>query len=269
MANGGEAPLGTGPLCDVEALLRKKCVSCHSNPPALRSVPMPIVTYDDLVAPSRSDPTQSVAALSIERMQDTMSPMPPAPASPATAADVAVLQAWIDAGMPSACDEGSAGATGAGGAGTVVENPYDTPTTCTSTQYWTRGDQESPNMHPGGTCISCHTSGGEEEGPRFTFAGTVYPSAHEPMDCNGLNGQSDPAQVIVVDANGNTITMDVNTVGNFSYEARGTTIALPYRAKVVRGGLERVMAAEQNSGDCNGCHTEAGTKDAPGRIMAP
>jgi len=231
---------------------------------------MPIVTYDDLVAPSRSEPTKSVAVLSVERMQDTMSPMPPAPATPATTAEVAVVQAWLDAGMPSTCDAGAAGAPGAGGDGGVVENPYDTPTTCTTNQHWTRGDQESPNMHPGGACISCHTSGGEEEGPRFTLAGTVFPSAHEPTDCNGFDGQADPAQVIVIDANGATITMDVNSVGNFSYEARGgTSVALPYRAKVVRGGLERVMTAEQQSGDCNACHTETGTKDAPGRIMAP
>lgn len=243
-------------------------MSCHSNPPALRSVPMPIVSYDDLIAPAKSDPTKSVAAVSLERMQDAKEPMPPAPASPASAADIAALRAWLDAGMPAACDDPSGGAAGAAGTGSV-ENPYDTPTICTTNQHWTRGDAESPNMHPGGACIDCHTSGGEEEGPRFTFAGTVYPSAHEPTDCNGLDGSASGAEVVVIDANGATLTLEVNSVGNFSYEARGTTVALPYRAKVVRDGRERVMATEQKSGDCNACHTETGTKDAPGRIMAP
>jgi hypothetical protein len=227
---------------------------------------MPIVTYDDLVAPSQSDPTKSVAELCLERMQDPKYPMPPAPATPSTAADVAVIQAWIDAGKPSTCDEGAAGAAGAG---PVVENPYDTPTVCTSTKTWTRGNQESPNMHPGGACIQCHTSGGgEENGPSFTFAGTVYPTAHEPDDCNGLDGTTEGAQVVVVDASGATFTMDVNTVGNFYYEAR-TAVAFPYQAKVVQGGRERAMIHEQDSGDCNHCHTETGDKDVPGRIMAP
>lgn len=265
---GGVPPIpdGSGPLCDVLAFMRAKCDGCHGNPPTPRSVPMPIVTYDDLVAPAPSDATKTVAEMSLARMQDSMSPMPPAPATRATAADIDTLQGWLDAGMPSNCDAGVAGAAGTGG---VVQNPYDTPTTCTSTTHWTGGNEESPNMHPGGACIDCHTSGGEEEGPRFTFAGTVFPTAHEPTDCNGLDGRSEQTQVVIVDANGTTFTLNVNSVGNFSYEARGMAVAMPYRAKVVSGGRERIMADAQDSGDCNSCHTENGTKDAPGRIMAP
>lgn len=259
---------GTGPFCDLQVLLRNKCWACHSSPPALRSVPMALVSYGDLMAPAPSDPQKSAIEMSMERMQDTAAPMPPAPAAPATADDLAVVQAWMDAGMPQTCDSGAAGASGAGGdGGVVVTNPYDTPVTCTSNTNWTGGNRESPNMHPGGECISCHSSG---EGPRFALAGTVYPSAHEPDDCNGLNGPPDGAQVIVTDANGMEFTMNVNSVGNFSYEpSRGATVALPYRAKVVRNGLERVMSATQTSGDCNSCHTESGSNDAPGRIMAP
>ena len=36
---------------------------------------------------------------------------------------------------------------------------------------WTVGDRESPEMHPGRSCIDCHAKG---EGPRFLVAGTVY-----------------------------------------------------------------------------------------------
>ena len=43
----------------------------------------------------------------------------------------------------------------------------------------------------------------------------------------------------------------------------------PYTAKVLYNGNERVMHAEQTSGDCNACHTQYGTQDAPGRILLP
>ena len=266
MASGGAATVsGTGPLCDALALLHDKCVSCHGARP-IGGAPMSLLSYSDLVAPAASDPARTTVALCIARMQDAARPMPPAPAMRATAADVAVLQAWIDAGMPSTCDapvDGSAGGTG------VVTDPYDTPVVCTSNKHWTGGNDGSANMHPGGACISCHTSGGgEEEGPRFTFAGTAYPSAHEPDDCNGLNGPASTAQVVITDANGASFTLSVNSVGNFSYTAR-TTVALPYRAKIVSNGNERVMAEAQQSGDCNSCHTESGANAAPGRIMAP
>ena len=29
------------------------------------------------------------------------------------------------------------------------------------------------------------------------------------------------------------------------------------------------MATAQMSGDCNRCHTQAGTQDAPGRVLLP
>ncbi len=43
----------------------------------------------------------------------------------------------------------------------------------------------------------------------------------------------------------------------------------PYRAKVTSAQGERAMAAEQTSGDCNGCHTTEGANGAPGRIVSP
>lgn len=272
-STGGTGMTGTGPLCDVLALLRQKCQSCHSSPPAA-GIPMALASYADLVAPSPADPSVSTAEMSIQRMQGMGARMPPPPGTPATAADVQVLQGWIDAGEPSTCDSGTAGAAGSGGAtgtgGTAgsagaVGNPYDTPLVCTSNQHWTGGNRESADMHPGGTCINCHSSG---EGPSFTFAGTVFPSAHEPDDCNGLDGMAAMAQVIVTDANNATFTMTVNSVGNFYYSGR-TAPAMPYTAKVVSGGNERIMTAQQTTGDCNSCHTQNGANDAPGRIMAP
>jgi len=121
-------------------------------------------------------------------------------------------------------------------------------------------------MHPGGTCITCHANGEADDAPRFTIAGTVYPTVREPNDCNGSNGTAAGIQVVVTDAAGRVLTLPVNTAGNFSTTA---AVTFPFHAKVVRGGVERLMTAAQSSGNCNNCHTQAGANGAPGRIMAP
>jgi len=257
LGGGGAGGAVAGPsYCEVQTLLANRCVSCHASPP-LRSVPMPLLGASDLLAEAPNYPGRSAADVSIERMRDTTAPMPPAPAAAATSEEVAILESWLEAGAPAACSAGG------GGTGGVVGNPYDTPITCTSQSAWTGGDRESPNMHPGGACITCH----EDEGPTFAIAGTVYPTAHETDDCNGSDGRNESINVVIVDGKGVTHTVGVNSVGNFFIEE--DSIAFPYRAKVVAGGRERVMATAQKSGDCNQCHTVSGAEDAPGRIMAP
>ena len=119
-------------------------------------------------------------------------------------------------------------------------------------------------MQPGVACISCHASSGGEA-PQFTIAGTLYPTGHEPNQCNGANG-TNGAQVVVTDAKGNTISLTPNSAGNFYYSG---TVATPFRAKVTYMGRERDMAGAQTSGDCNACHTQNGTMSAPGRIILP
>ena len=47
-------------------------------------------------------------------------------------------------------------------------------------------------MRPGHACITCHTQ--EDEGPVFAFAGTVYPTGHEPNECYGV--QSIPTMIL-------------------------------------------------------------------------
>jgi hypothetical protein len=155
---------------------------------------------------------------------------------------------------------GDAAATHTGGTGDAGNT--DTPTVCTSQQTWTRGDRGSPLMHPGGTCITCHDANG---GPSFSIAGTVFPTAHEPDDCDGVTGTA-TLQVVITDANNQTTTLTVNSAGNF-YSA--AAIATPFSAKVVSGTRERAMTDTQTSGDCNSCHTVDGANGAPGRIMAP
>ena len=116
-------------------------------------------------------------------------------------------------------------------------------------------------MSPGGACNACHAAGGGEA-PIFSVAGTVYPTAHEPNDCNGLANVT----VVITDSTGKQLSLVTNSAGNFSSTG---TITPPYQAKVVSGSSVRAMISSQTSGDCNSCHTEAGTGGAPGRIMAP
>ncbi len=243
----------TGPSglpCDVQAILQNNCTACHSDPPV--SGPMGLETYADLTAPAVTNPAVTVAQLSVTRMQDTAKPMPPG--GGVSAADIATFQAWVAAGAP-------AGSCGAPDAGTG--NPYNTPVTCTSGVTSTRGGGST--MAPGGACITCHSSG---EGPYFTIAGTVYPTAHETDNCTGSIGIT----VVITDHSGAQLTLTTNSVGNFS---SSQAIQLPYTAEVQASGRTRKMLTPQTSGDCNSCHTVTGTNPmaggapAPGRIMAP
>jgi mono/diheme cytochrome c family protein len=225
--------------CEVESVLSAQCWGCHgSTPPA--GLPA-LNSVAALRAPARIDPSKTSAELALVRMQSDAAPMPPAPATRATANDIAVLAAWVQSGYP----------TGSG-----------CGPTCTSNVVWTGGSSESPEMNPGMACIQCHTS---DDGPRFSIAGTVYPTAHEPDLCNGADGQSG-ARVVITDTDGRAIELEPNRAGNFFAEQR---IPLPYRAKVVYMGRERVMTTPQTSGDCNACHTQSGAQDAPGRILLP
>lgn len=247
--NTSANPASSDLPCDLATLLAAKCTSCHGTR-LVGGAPNPLLSLADLTAPSKSEPGKSYAALSIERMQDPKKPMPPN--GSATPSDVAVFQAWVDAGTPAGtCASASTNAN------------YDTPLICTSGSSWTRGDHGSSSMHPGGTCIDCHTTN-SEDGPRYAIAGTVFPTAHEPDDCFGYGARD--ATVVITGADGTTLNLAVNGAGNF-YSRR--SVALPYTAKVIIGDRTREMTTPQTKGDCNSCHTTDGAEKAPGRIMAP
>jgi len=250
---GAGTGAATGLPCDVQQLLENRCIGCHLGPS-----PPALLNYADLLKPS-SDPAKNLAQKSVERMKSTTSPMPPAPAVAPTAAEIATFEAWVTAGTPmgAVCTPaGDAGAPDAGG-GT---NPYNTPTVCTSNTTWNGGNEGTSVMRPGGACITCHTMRG---GPAYTVAGTVYPTAHEPNDCNGVNGA---VTVVVTDANGVVTNIAVNSVGNFNSRAN---IAAPFHVKVTNGAKVRAMGGALTAGDCNSCHTVTGVNGAPGRVMAP
>jgi mono/diheme cytochrome c family protein len=254
-AGGGSGidPATSGLPCEVAAVLARHCTGCHSSAPS-KGVTGSLVTLDDLTKASKADPSQTVVALAIGRIRS--GEMPPSPLPSPSETEIAALERWVAEGTPSAiCASGF-------DAGTPATNPDDTPVQCSSGSHWTSGNRESPFMHPGGACITCHSRG---EGPDFSLAGTVFPSAHEPDDCNGV-GNSAGVTVVITDANGKVVELPVNAAGNFSYES---SLALPYHAKVRNSNGERAMSHAQTSGDCNSCHTESGANDAPGRVMAP
>jgi hypothetical protein len=247
--------LATGLPCDVQAVLENRCLACHSG-----TSPPPLLTYDDLMKPSTVDPAKTLAQLALERMKSTTSPMPPPPAVPPDAEEIAAFEAWVNAGTPkgAACTTpppiGDAGADGGADAG---------PLTCTSGKTWTKGDDGSELMHPGAACNACHQVQG---GPNLRVAGTVYPTLHEPNDCNGA-ATPPPIVVTVTDSKNRTFDMPVNAAGNFLRDKGG--LKPPYRAKVTSGGKTRAMVGTVTSGDCNSCHTPTGLNGAPGRIQAP
>jgi len=255
---GGVTTAGGLP-CDVQAVYQTHCTTCHAAAP-VNGAPMPLVTRANLMAASFASAAQTFAQRTVVRMQSTTTPMPPAPGTRASAAEVTTINNWIAAGYPAGTCGTTTGA--GGGGGTVTPDPLGATPRCTSGTMWTGGNNGSSVMNPGRACIACHVN---EDAPRWTIAGTVYPTGHEPNLCNGANG-SNGALVVIVDAANRTITLTPNAAGNFMTT---TAISLPYRAKVTYQGRERIMPVAQTSGDCNNCHTQTGANGAPGRITLP
>lgn len=255
--SGGESSggaQGAGDLpCSVQAFLGQYCQNCHTG-----SSSLPLLSHADLTRSSAEDPSLTLAQVAVLRLGATdQSRMPPAPMPLPPADEVNAFSTWVQAGAAVAsCSD-------------VLPppppDPYDTPVTCTSATHWTGGNRESPDMNPGQACIACHTA--EEEGPDLVVAGTLYPTAHEPDDCNGVPASSG-AIVVITDAAGRVFELELESSGNFMLEDPDA-FTMPYSAKVVSGDQERVMVAKQESGDCNECHTESGARSAPGRIMLP
>jgi len=146
---------------------------------------------------------------------------------------------------------GAGGAQGTGGAGAGGT----TPVMCSSGKMWTNGNGQ--DMRPGNDCTGCHS---------FTIAGTVYPTAHEPNNCDGTAAGG--IKVVITGADGSMMTLTPSaTSGNF-YSS--SAIKTPFTAQVVNSsGAVRMMMASQTKGNCNSCHTQDGASGAPGRIMAP
>ncbi len=257
-ADGSTMNPGDTLPCAVANVLSTYCVACHST--GTRVAPMALMTLADLTRPSLNTPSISMAQSCVLRMRDTAGPMPPAPSAAVPAADIAAFEAWVTGGMmPSSCST------------MPPADPLNADPTCTSARTWTGGNRGSVSMRPGEACISCHTR--LFEGPPFEIAGTVYPTGHEPADCNGLvSTTTDPVEIEVTDANAVVYHLFSSfggrgTAGNFWLQDPG--FAPPYTARVLYQGRERRMIAPQTDGDCNTCHTDTGANGAPGRVTVP
>lgn len=272
---GGSTGTGTttiggdsGLPCDVATLLSAHCTSCHGSPPT-SSAPMSLLTYAEMTAPSKGDPTKSNAQLSVDRMKSATAPMPPGIHLPAT--DIAVLESWIAAGTPM----GACGMVDAG----PPDTTFDGPSTCVG-NVQSPICQESKTMNPGMPCIDCHSnpykysppcSAGSDNGPPFDIAGTVFKLGHVPDNCHpstAVAADLTQAHVIITDANGVEHSYTVNSAGNF-HSPEGINVAFPYSARVEWNGKVRAMSAKQTNGDCNVCHTDMGAQMAPGRVALP
>lgn len=245
--------------CDVEALLRTRCISCHRNPPT-GGATMPLTSRAELIAPSPISGTY--ATRSLARMQDMMSPMPPG--APPTMNEVAAFEAWVNAGTP------------VGTCGTVVDAGV-AMLTCATNRTWTQRYLGSSDMNPGMACRACHAgqnfngqnpSGFSETQRMYWFGGTVFPGPNEKDGC--LANPPAGVTVEILDLDGGVrLSMGVRTAsGNFyNSTIRSAPTWLPYRARVKRNGVVvSTMQTPQMSGDCNLCHTERGEQGAPGRI---
>ena len=160
-------------------------------------------------------------------------------------------------GIVEAPDEGAGSSTGVA--------------VCSSNVYWKDMDKGSELMHPGGKCNNCHNK--NPKSPNFIIAGTVYPTSHEPDECNGvsggvvMDGGMAEIAVVITDRTGRRLPeIPVNRVGNFTFP---TEILMPFYVKVVSHGRENKMTMQAPHGDCNSCHTQTGAEGAPGRITAP
>jgi hypothetical protein len=115
-------------------VLATNCRKCHSATPQF-GAPMPLVTFADLHAPAKSDPSKKVFELVPVRIADDASPMPQPPNPRLSAADRDTLTNWAAAGAPAdpSCDltpPGTPGTPRTPGAPPGTP-PLVTPTACT------------------------------------------------------------------------------------------------------------------------------------------
>jgi hypothetical protein len=268
--DGGTTSLTALP-CEVAVIAETHCTQCHGDP--LRSgAPQALLTLEHWAAPAPVEASQSNAQLSVARMGDADQPMPPA--GLLSEEERAVIADWVAAGMPA----------GECSAATPADPALDAAPTCSSMVFWPAPEHHvtgkpDAEMFPGMPCTDCHLDpfayGQNESGPAFDVGGTVYPSVHEPDNCNGIDGGLLTDVVVhIEDATGATWDLQPNAAGNFHLEMAG--LVPPYSAKVISNNGVRAMSLKPMSGECNACHSESGSNGfegvgpvAPGRIVVP
>lgn len=85
--------------CAVESVLAARCGSCHSVTPSF-GAPMSLVSYEDLHARAKSDPSKHVYELVGQRIHDDAHPMPQPPNARLSALDTATIDNWVAKSAP-------------------------------------------------------------------------------------------------------------------------------------------------------------------------
>ncbi len=236
--------------CDVRAMVESRCATCHASIPN-SGAPFPLLTRLNFLQQVDGG-SQTVAQRSLDRMRDPARPMPPPSEPPLDPTDIAMFDAWVAAGAP------------AGECGAIPPRPA--ATSCTSGHHWTESEGNSSQMAPGQACRQCHLLLAPERA--YFFMGTVFPSLHEEDDCAAPPPEDGVVEIL--DASGEVkLVLEPNAVGNFVSTSVTTPFPMPYTARVRANGRVRAMTTPQRSGDCNACHTEQGSSNAPGRIVWP
>lgn len=120
-----------------------------------------------------------------------------------------------------------------------------------------------PLMRSGENCLSCHRTGGQAGNKVWSAAGTVFTSATSAQD-EGVEG----ATITIEDANGKTVNLESNAVGNF-YTAE--PLVKPLQMRIAYQGKSAAMPIPLNAdGACNACHSHPDPiGGAAGRIRIP
>ena len=73
----------------------------------------------------------------------------------------------------------------------------------------------------------------------------------------------------ITDAEGTVVDVEVRAKGNFQIKTKDHKLVPPLLAKLSWDGRSVEKQVPVNSGDCNICHTQTGSKGASGRIVLP
>jgi hypothetical protein len=124
-AGGGTTGGGAGNLpCAVKQIIDAKCGTCHKNPPAF-SAPMPLVTLADFQAAGKTDPTKKAYELVKARINRMGTGAMPPPPTTMTAAELQMLNGWLDGGARAGTEASCTATPGGGTTGGGMTGPVD------------------------------------------------------------------------------------------------------------------------------------------------
>lgn len=125
--------VASGLPCDVDAVLKSRCQTCHAANPQF-GASVPLVTWADLQKPGPgASADKKIYELVKERIHSAERPMPPGAGAKLPPEDVASLDAWIAGGAPTS----NASCSNAGPVDAVKALPCTPDTTLKATKPFT------------------------------------------------------------------------------------------------------------------------------------